>query len=238
MPPPLLSQPPSSQRVGPSTRSNDVTPRSGIPQGTIVEKSSKFVETLSAKPCDVIQRLMRTPMAASFSSRPAGPTHTPLSPGTRTPVTPKLADRCNQDALRGRGRTGAHRSGPASSRGWDSRRADRGRDRSRRRRGPPRRRRCPRRSSSAGRRDDVRTADAVSNADGHHRRVLEQDERVADCAAPSLLHQLLLELERAARSPRSPRRRTAIVRRAAGAGRAMTRDVVRAAPRRSARGAP
>ena len=51
--------------------------------------------TFSAKPWLVIQREIRTPIAASFSS----PTHTPVSPATRPAVTPKRRGRPDQHLL-------------------------------------------------------------------------------------------------------------------------------------------
>ena len=51
----------------------------------------RSVATFSAKPWLVIQRLMRTPIAAIFSSRPGGPTQTPVRPGTRRAVDAELA---------------------------------------------------------------------------------------------------------------------------------------------------
>ena len=55
-----------------------------IPQGTMRSKLARSVVTLRANPWLVIHRAMRTPMAASFSR----PTHTPVSPSTRTASMP------------------------------------------------------------------------------------------------------------------------------------------------------
>ena len=60
----------------PRSRASDVTPRSAMPHGTMRSKWSRSVVTLNANPWLVIQRAMRTPIAASFSS----PTQTPVSP--------------------------------------------------------------------------------------------------------------------------------------------------------------
>ena len=59
----------STSRRSPArpSRANEVTPRSAIPHGTIRPKSSRSVVTLSANPWLVIQREMRTPIAASLS---------------------------------------------------------------------------------------------------------------------------------------------------------------------------
>ena len=57
------------------------------------------MQTFNANPCDVIQRLIRTPIAASFSSRPGGPTQTPVRPGTRVAATPKSATASDQRLL-------------------------------------------------------------------------------------------------------------------------------------------
>ena len=50
----------------------------------MAEKSVRSVRTLNAKPCEVIQREMCTPIAPSF---PAG-VQTPIRPGTRWAATP------------------------------------------------------------------------------------------------------------------------------------------------------
>ena len=50
---------------------------------------------MSAKPWLVIQREMRTPIAASLSS----PTHTPVRPVTRPASTPKSASGADQHLL-------------------------------------------------------------------------------------------------------------------------------------------
>jgi len=71
----------------PSKLCNDVTPASEIPQGTMAAKSRRSVDTLSANPCEVIQREMWTPMAATF---PAG-FQMPTRPATRSARTPKSA---------------------------------------------------------------------------------------------------------------------------------------------------
>src|SRR2546429_42596 len=63
----------------PSNTWSEVTPASEIPQGTMAAKSRRSVETLSANPCEVIQREMCTPMAATF---PAG-FQMPTRPATR-----------------------------------------------------------------------------------------------------------------------------------------------------------
>ncbi len=50
-----------------------------MPQGTIRSKGARSFDTLKAKPWDVTQRAMRTPMAPTFSS----PTQVPVSPAMR-----------------------------------------------------------------------------------------------------------------------------------------------------------
>ena len=58
-------------------------------------KNVKSVETLKANPWLVIQREIRTPMAASFARR-SGPVQTPVSPSTRPASTPQSGGRPNQ----------------------------------------------------------------------------------------------------------------------------------------------
>ena len=68
----------------PSSRSRLVTPRPRMPQGTIRSKADRSVATLKAKPCDVTQRAIRTPIAPILSR----PTQVPVSPSTRPASTP------------------------------------------------------------------------------------------------------------------------------------------------------
>src|SRR6266403_835550 len=75
----------------PSNFSSDVAFRSAIPHGTIRSKFRKSVDTLYANPCEVTQRLMRTPMAASFSSVLPARTQIPVFPATRSAVIPNSA---------------------------------------------------------------------------------------------------------------------------------------------------
>src|SRR5438105_9985823 len=90
--------------VRPSTFSSDVALRSAMPHGTIKSKNRKSVETLYANPCEVIQRLMCTPMAPSFSEvascewrvaredpSSANSTQTPVFPGSLPAVIPNSA---------------------------------------------------------------------------------------------------------------------------------------------------
>ena len=85
----------SVARGRPRTRAIDVTPRSAMPHGTIKLKLSRLVFTLSAKPWLVIQRAIRTPIAATFSL----PTQTPVKPATRPRVDPVFGDRANKNCF-------------------------------------------------------------------------------------------------------------------------------------------
>lgn len=67
--------------------SSEATPAPWMPQGTMAAKSSRFVCTLKANPCEVIQREMCTPMAPSL---PAA-VQTPVRPATRAADTPYSA---------------------------------------------------------------------------------------------------------------------------------------------------
>jgi len=63
------------ERHGPAEQAlEDVTPRPRMPQGTISSKAERSVATLKAKPCDVTQRAIRTPIAPILSepTQPAG----------------------------------------------------------------------------------------------------------------------------------------------------------------------
>ena len=51
-----------------------------MPQGTIRSKALRSVVTLKAKPCEVTQREIRTPMAPILSR----PTQVPVRPATRS----------------------------------------------------------------------------------------------------------------------------------------------------------
>ena len=62
-----------------------VTPRSGMPQGTMSEYGARSLATLNAKPWEVTHREMRTPMAPILSR----PTQQPVRPATRSASTPK-----------------------------------------------------------------------------------------------------------------------------------------------------
>ncbi len=68
----------------PSSRERLVTPWSRMPHGTISANGARSLVTFSAKPCDVTQRAMRTPMAPTFSV----PTHVPVLPAIRPAVIP------------------------------------------------------------------------------------------------------------------------------------------------------
>ena len=77
--------------VGWASSSRLVTLRSVIPQGTIQSKSRRSVVTLSAKPCEVTPCETWTPMAAIFFSRmlPPAMVQTPVSLQMRWAITPK-----------------------------------------------------------------------------------------------------------------------------------------------------
>jgi hypothetical protein len=72
-----------------------VTARPRIPQGTISPKGSSSRPTLKAKPWDVTQRAMRTPMAPIFAS----PTQAPGHPGHSAGGHAVVEARPDQDLL-------------------------------------------------------------------------------------------------------------------------------------------
>jgi len=61
---------------------SDATPSAWIPHGTISRNPERSVATLSAKPCMVIQRESRTPIAPILASRGDEPGAPTLADGT------------------------------------------------------------------------------------------------------------------------------------------------------------
>ena len=81
-----------------------VTPCSRMPQGTIPSKCRNSGATLSDTPCQLTQRVRRTPRAAILHSRPVAgsATHTPMRPSRSSPATPKSAQRADQPGFQRR----------------------------------------------------------------------------------------------------------------------------------------
>ena len=175
----------------PLSSSRDVTVLSAIPQGTIRPKWSRLVPTLSANPWLVTQRAIRTPIAASFAS----PTHTPVSPADAARVTPKSADGANQHFLEvahvavhvaairievddriADELTRAVIGDVAAAPGLDELDAPRG--------------------SASGVSSDVRSIVPRLDAERDDRRMLQEQQLIADRAGFSLLDQLPLQLQR------------------------------------------
>ena len=77
--------------VGAAVEEGDLEPMTAAsrPQGLMAAKRARSVETLSAKPCIVTQRLTATPMEASLRAPPA--VQTPVQPSLRSPARPKRA---------------------------------------------------------------------------------------------------------------------------------------------------
>ena len=85
----------------PSSADSDVTPASVMPHGTIVANASRSQSQLSAKPCSVVARATRTPMAATLRAgrpSPAG-TQTPERPSTRPTCRPTSVQTLISDFL-------------------------------------------------------------------------------------------------------------------------------------------
>ena len=61
-----------------------VTARPAMPQGVMAAKGARSGHTFSAMPWYAIHRRTRTPIAATLAPR----THTPVSPGSRSPRRP------------------------------------------------------------------------------------------------------------------------------------------------------
>src|SRR6185437_15136205 len=77
----------------PSSRDSDVTSASSIPQGTIRPNQLRSGSQFNANPCIVVQRDMRTPIAAILraAAPPLPGTHTPERPAIWIAETPKSA---------------------------------------------------------------------------------------------------------------------------------------------------
>ena len=64
--------------AGTPSAASEVTALSGMPHGTMCPNIARSGWTLSARPCKVRPRLMRTPMAAILRGvGPSAPSHTP-----------------------------------------------------------------------------------------------------------------------------------------------------------------
>src|SRR5882757_2326304 len=88
----------------PSSALSDVTPASVIPHGTIVENAPRSQSQFSAKPCSVVARATRMPIAPTLrAGRPSWPgTHTPDLPSTLPVDNPSDAHTAMSESSRRR----------------------------------------------------------------------------------------------------------------------------------------
>ena len=75
----------------PASAVSVVTPASLIPQGTIRPNHDRSQSQFSAKPCMVVPRATRAPIAPTLRSGPLPVTQAPLRPSIRCAVTPNSA---------------------------------------------------------------------------------------------------------------------------------------------------
>ena len=122
-----------------------VTGKPGSPHGTIPPKCDRSGATFTAKPCSVIQRRTRTPIAPIFASRPPAMVQMPTRPATLNASTPIARARRSPNPP-ARGHSIGRRARAVRDRALDTRRAGPGRDRCADRRGPSPPRESARRS--------------------------------------------------------------------------------------------
>ena len=78
----------ATETARPVSAASEVAGHPRRPQGTMRENQARSVEAFSARPCEVTQREIRTPIEASLRASPAGSHQTPVMPGRRPAATP------------------------------------------------------------------------------------------------------------------------------------------------------
>ena len=181
-----------------------VTSRSAMPQGTMSAKSRRSVEILNAKPCEVMPRETWTPMAASFRFGNRATRKRPDAGAARDPPGGHAVLACDADQhflkpahivdhaqasavgelVPAEVEDGIADQLPGAVIGDVAAALDRVHVD------------AARGQFSIGGRDEAApAADEAAAAQGEHRRMLEQQQHIADLAGAAQLDELLLQLE-------------------------------------------